>query len=376
MIHKCVITGCPNSSDTIIHYILPEEPNRRSLWLQFIERSEGGGGSVPASSRVCGAHFPQDCFTEVDLGFTMQLILNVDAVPTIYPGDRTSKDGDEALAAVEENSVEETCDITISSTVSLACVKEEPTEYEVTPVRKLLEDSKCSSATHVKQENNYSALSDEMCIQGSDQLKIIQSEDIKSETGCELVVESEDKGKPFSCSKEGKTRTYDCSECGKGFALRAFLKAHQKLHENVESTLMYSCTLCPRRFRYKGSLTAHMRHHTTRVTYKCPVCDETYQFKAALCQHIKTFHAGHKLHCSICEKGFLRLEAFLKHMDRHVVVTPYYCSTCKVYQLTERGYLCHRRIHEQKRLQMLSAHNGPASAEDPQADSGEQPPAE
>uniref|UniRef100_A0A4W4FVR6 C2H2-type domain-containing protein n=1 Tax=Electrophorus electricus TaxID=8005 RepID=A0A4W4FVR6_ELEEL len=221
--------------------------------------------------------------------------------------------------AEEDNNVEETCNITISGTVSLACVKEEPTECEVTPIRKLLEESKSVSYhfLHVKQEKNECTLSPETCIQGSDQPQIIQSEGIKSEIGCsDLDIESkDDKEKPFSCShcgekfrnkgvlmqhesnhiKEGKIRTYHCSQCGKSFALRAFLKAHQKLHENVESTLMHSCTLCPRRFRYKGSLAAHMRHHTSQVTYNCPVCEEAYQLKAALCQHIRTSHSGSRL---------------------------------------------------------------------------------
>ncbi|KAK1806190.1 hypothetical protein P4O66_000082 [Electrophorus voltai] len=304
------------------------------------------------------------------------------------------------MVAEEDNNVEETCNITISGTVSLACVKEEPAECEVTPIRKLLEESKSVSYhfLHVKQEKNECTLSPETCIQGSDQPQIIQSEGIKSEIGCsDLDIESkDDKEKPFSCShcgekfrnkgvlmqhesnhiKEGKIRTYHCSQCGKSFALRAFLKAHQKLHENVESTLMHSCTLCPRRFRYKGSLAAHMRHHTSQVTYNCPVCEEAYQLKAALCQHIRTSHSGSRLQCRICDKGFLRLEAFLKHTDRHVVVTPYYCSTCKVYQLTERGYLCHKRIHEQKQLLMLSAQKGPAFAVDSQANAEEKAPAE
>ncbi|KAI4898350.1 hypothetical protein NFI96_011758 [Prochilodus magdalenae] len=375
MAHKCVVGGCPNSSDTIIHYILPEEPKRRSSWLQFIERSKDDGENISGLSRVCAEHFSQDSFTKLDLGFTTRLILNVDAVPTIYPGDRESKVDDQAAGSGYE--VEETCNITISSTVSLASVKEEPFEYEVSQVMKPRGESESELAKQVKQEENECLLSAETYAEGRKHLSRANN---KRERGCsELEEESrDDKGKRFSCSTcgqkfrnkgvlmqhesshtdERRARTHRCHHCGRGFMLQALLKAHEKLHEDPESTLTHGCTLCPRRFRYKGSLDAHMRHHMSQLTYKCPICEEVYEVKGELSQHFKAAHSGNKLACSFCDKSFVRLDAFFKHIDRHVVVTPYYCSTCKVYQLTERGYLCHMRIHEKKRLLELDALSG------------------
>ncbi|XP_036414218.1 zinc finger protein 32 [Colossoma macropomum] len=188
---------------------------------------------------------------------------------------------------------------------------------------------------------------------------------IKTNVSAARPVDRSSAIKVFLCSMKAITQRRDGSEStavttvGRVFALRAFLKAHEKLHEESESSLTHGCTLCPRRFRYKGSLDAHMRHHTSQVTYKCPVCEEVYEVKGELSQHVKAAHAGSKLVCSYCDKSFVRVDAFFKHIDRHVVVTPYYCSTCKVYQLTERGYLCHMRIHEKKRLLRLNAQKGP-----------------
>lgn len=88
MIHKCAVGGCPNQSDTIIHYTLPEETSRRRQWVQFMRRG-GKGVDISLSSRICGSHFSEDSFSKLDLGFTTRLILNVNAVPTIYPGDFT-----------------------------------------------------------------------------------------------------------------------------------------------------------------------------------------------------------------------------------------------------------------------------------------------
>lgn len=85
MIHKCAVDGCPNKSDTIIHYTLPEEEKRRRQWIRFMER--GGKEMDFSSSRICGSHFTEDSFTKLDLGFTTRLILHVNAVPTLYPED-------------------------------------------------------------------------------------------------------------------------------------------------------------------------------------------------------------------------------------------------------------------------------------------------
>ncbi|XP_021418038.2 zinc finger and BTB domain-containing protein 24 isoform X1 [Oncorhynchus mykiss] len=88
-IHKCIVRGCANQSDAIIHYSLPEEPQRRQRWLQFINGSNPGE-QIPDVSRLCGDHFAEECFTELDLGFTTRLILNLDAIPSIYSSDKTS----------------------------------------------------------------------------------------------------------------------------------------------------------------------------------------------------------------------------------------------------------------------------------------------
>lgn len=85
MLHQCAVDGCPNKSDTIIHYILPEEPIRRQQWVDFLRRQRSA--DISRCTRICGSHFSEDSFTKLDLGFTKRLILNVNAVPSIYTDD-------------------------------------------------------------------------------------------------------------------------------------------------------------------------------------------------------------------------------------------------------------------------------------------------
>ncbi|XP_014036997.2 zinc finger protein 777 [Salmo salar] len=122
-IHKCIIRGCANQSDAIIHYSLPEEPQRRQRWLQFINGSNPGE-QIPDVSRLCGDHFTEECFTKLDLGFTTRLILNLDAIPSIYSTDKTSAYRKHTVYAERAKG-------TGMLEVKMAGIKEEPVDREL-----------------------------------------------------------------------------------------------------------------------------------------------------------------------------------------------------------------------------------------------------
>ncbi|KAG9283370.1 zinc finger and BTB domain-containing protein 24-like [Astyanax mexicanus] len=360
MVHKCVVSGCPNSSNTIIHYILPEEPKRLSLWLQFIQSSKPAGELIPQSCRVCGDHFSPESFTQLDLGFTTRFILNIDAVPTVYHSDRATKQGAEAQAAGPEKEMDESCSITISSTVSLSGVKDEPFEYEVSHVTKPVEETKSASTRRsVKQEESQSLFTAETCSEESKQPQVNSKADMKRESSRSSLGERSKDNKRFSCSTCGQTfrnkcvlmehennhmeeqtdRTYRCKQCGKGFEQLVFLKAHEKVHKSAQASVKLENPPCPPRFQY---------NHASQDMYKCPICEEVHSERSAFALHIKKAHARSKLMCSFCDKSFGRIDEFFRHIDSHIVVTPFYCSICKVYQLNKQGYMCHMRIHKKK----------------------------
>ncbi|KAK9953263.1 hypothetical protein ABG768_017268 [Culter alburnus] len=387
MIHKCVVGGCPNRSDNIIHYMLPEDPKRRSLWLKFIEDSKADEENANSSCRVCGDHFSEENYFKMDLGYTTCLILSVDAVPTVFTVNRSSETEKELGEAEDESVENDTCKITISEAISLACVKEEPLEYELSSNMTSGQQQNSSLDECVKYEESELAVTED-CI--STVILEDKKDHVKRKyTSCltcgqrfrskrnlmkhqranhgKKKNKSEVKEKFHMCStcgerfdemslllrhraihaKEDPERRFVCQQCGKGFAHQAFLKAHQKVHEDAESTMPFTCHLCPRRFGYKVALVAHMKHHSSKLTCICPICEKTFQFRGSLIQHLKSSHAGEKLLCKTCDKGFLRVNGYIKHMDKHNVMTPFYCDICKIY-LSQRGYMAHMLTHEQK----------------------------
>ncbi|KAI2648953.1 Zinc finger protein 865 [Labeo rohita] len=380
MLHKCVVGGCPNRSDTIIHYMLPEDPKRRSLWLKFIEDSKADGQDATSSCRVCGDHFSEENYFKMDLGYTTCMILSVDAVPTVHTVSPPSE--------TEREIEDDTCRITISEAVSLACVKEEPFEYELSTNMTPGQEQNSSLDDSVKYEENELAVSEDgistviFGVKESHGRKFIScltcGQRFRSKrnlmkhrraTHTKKNTESEVKDRFYVCSicgerfhqmslllrhralhtKENPEGRFVCRQCGKGFPHQAFLKAHQKVHEDAESAMPFTCHLCPRRFGYKVALVAHMKHHSSKLICACPVCEKSFQFRGSLVQHLKSSHAGEKLVCTTCDKGFLRVNGYVKHMDKHNVMTPFYCDICQIY-FSQRGYAAHMLTHEQKSL--------------------------
>ncbi|XP_062377469.1 gastrula zinc finger protein xFG20-1-like [Sardina pilchardus] len=345
MIHKCAVTGCPNRSDSIIHYTLPEEESRRLRWIQFMER---GGKEMDASAlRICGSHFTEDSFTKLDLGFTTRLILSVNAVPTIYPEDllklqkeshhpplEDGKAGEGYVKATETLSPDFWKRFQANGALDEDDMTEEPAEDDFTdePGEDEMEDE----------------MTDEMAVAPFNLVKVEpQHEDGYGDS-------------PFEQHKtvhmNSSLKQYNCAQCGRNFSHKAFLKAHEKIHASVETEMAFSCTMCDRRFTKKSGLKKHMHNHLARLNYPCPVCGEEFELKGSLHNHVKS-HPGERFRCKYCDQGFLKIDAYMRHVDRHTVVTPYYCEKCKIYQLTERGFLLHKKRHERDELEQKQSEN-------------------
>lgn len=344
MIHKCAVFGCPNRSDSIIHYCLPEDIKRRERWVQFIERGNTEG-DICLTSRICGVHFSEDSFTKLDLGFTSRLILNVDAVPSVYPEQSDINDTLNAPPAV--NSGGHSSDSPVFKAMPRAFIKEEP----------LHDGLECDVMRAVKEE----PMDDN--VYGEDDILARNGLIVKEEVGEDEV--DVDEGMSFQCAQCGdgfkykddlkrhelkhkslvslSSKSYSCKICEKTFAHRGFLKAHQKIH--TESKMSFNCTKCDRKFPNRSSLKKHMNNHLTRLRYPCPLCKEDFELKGGLHAHMNT-HQGERFSCTYCKRGFLRVEAYIRHVEAHSVVTDYYCERCDIYQMTERGFRMHQQKHE------------------------------
>ncbi|XP_063063454.1 gastrula zinc finger protein XlCGF48.2-like [Engraulis encrasicolus] len=400
MIHKCAVGGCPNQSDTIIHYTLPEETSRRRQWVQFMRRG-GKGVDISLSSRICGSHFSEDSFSKLDLGFTTRLILNVNAVPTIYPGDFTEAKKQHDVSRVEngirpvnglgttsppagETPKEETerplesklpankTDPSVPQTLVQEPTREQqPFEFEL-PVQQEEEEEETQDS-----QFNIIKVEPQDVDPHSTHLEPINEDAADfdgappSITGLRRTQYEEFSEGPFYCVYCGKIyakemnlkrhelthhlqgtavpaselpKPYRCNQCGKDFTIKAFLRAHQKVHVTAESQMAFGCPKCDRRFRKKSSLQKHMQNHLERPNYPCPVCGEEFEMKGGLHNHVRS-HPGERLTCKHCDQRFLKFDAYIKHVDKHTVVTEYHCAKCNIYMLTDRGFRLHKGLH-------------------------------
>ncbi|XP_058475272.1 gastrula zinc finger protein XlCGF57.1-like [Solea solea] len=109
-------------------------------------------------------------------------------------------------------------------------------------------------------------------------------------------------------------KPFVCTECGKGFKVRAHLKAHERIHTGEKP---FGCSVCGKRFNQKSNLRRHAVTHTGEKPFVCSVCGNRFRLKDSLKSHLK-IHTGEKpFGCSICGKTFKQKEYLTKHMIVH-----------------------------------------------------------
>ncbi|XP_034401521.1 zinc finger protein 420-like [Cyclopterus lumpus] len=116
--------------------------------------------------------------------------------------------------------------------------------------------------------------------------------------------------KPFGCSECGKrfgTKTYlkihvrthtgekpfSCLSCGKGFTRKVLLQLHIKSHTGEKP---FNCSVCGKGFTQAGSLTRHMPLHTGEKRFSCSVCKRRFTWYTSLKTHRCVGHRSSQLH--------------------------------------------------------------------------------
>ncbi|XP_056670442.1 zinc finger protein 480-like [Monodelphis domestica] len=69
-------------------------------------------------------------------------------------------------------------------------------------------------------------------------------------------------------------KPYECNQCGKTFAKRAYLTKHQRIHNGEKP---FKCNQCGKAFIWKSSFTEHQRIHTGEKPFECNQCGKAFR---------------------------------------------------------------------------------------------------
>ncbi|GIY33178.1 hypothetical protein CDAR_244601 [Caerostris darwini] len=127
----------------------------------------------------------------------------------------------------------------------------------------------------------------------------------------------------------GPSRTvakpYNCSFCGKMYAIKSSLKQHVRTHTGDG---LYPCTECSKSFTCSSHLRDHLRTHTGEKPFQCTKCGKCFTCTSNLRDHLRT-HTGEKpFQCTKCGKCFTRHSNLRDHLRTHTGDKSYACNKC------------------------------------------------
>nr|XP_028575929.1 zinc finger protein 2 homolog [Podarcis muralis] len=138
-------------------------------------------------------------------------------------------------------------------------------------------------------------------------------------------------------------KPYKCLDCGKSFNRRTGLCSHQRVHTGEKP---YRCSYCGKCFTGTGSLKEHERTHTGEKPHKCLYCGKSFNRRGVLCKH-KRLHTGEKPYrCSYCGKNFSQRSHLISHERTHTGEKPYECADCGKSFRQSNDRSRHQKIHK------------------------------
>ena len=125
-----------------------------------------------------------------------------------------------------------------------------------------------------------------------------------------------------------KEENFECTNCGKKFALERLLRDHMRSHINH-----YKCPHCDMTCPSPSSLNNHIRYkHTDNKPFPCDLCDYRGKTPSDVKGHIQVHYAEVELKCTELECDFsCRSQSTMKmhYLRKHTATEPrYVCHLC------------------------------------------------
>ncbi|KAH3897337.1 hypothetical protein DPMN_021525 [Dreissena polymorpha] len=88
-------------------------------------------------------------------------------------------------------------------------------------------------------------------------------------------------------SKHEGPKRHVCVQCGRSFAAKYLLAAHEKSERKQG---FVKCDQCGLEVRSASDLKEHVKTHLPDKCYRCEECFKTYKHKTNLSRHVRTSH--------------------------------------------------------------------------------------
>lgn len=187
----------------------------------------------------------------------------------------------------------------------------------------------CSNQRHTALVNKYSHPPSKTSpatkqVQGEEEEIDVTGEDLYSCLVCSLQFPSKSSFLEHQNKQHSNDRPFQCRSCLKTFALRRYLRQHEKnyclknpptttapegnVHSHTQAATEqaltspmraqaikddgnYRCDMCYRSFQQLAQLKRHQESHVGQIVYECTECDKAFAFPDLLEKH-QQFHAG------------------------------------------------------------------------------------